>query len=111
MHLGLRLPHIWFRARLAYGAAGGDRRVVGVTLPGTPLVIVGSNGNVAWGFTNSYGDYIDYVRLVPDPERAGHVLTDSSSVRLDTLVERVSVGGGGARDRRRGVAVGAGHGA
>ena len=93
MHLGLRLPHIWFRARLAYGAAGGDRRVVGVTLPGTPLVIVGSNGNVAWGFTNSYGDYIDYVRLVPDPERAGHVLTDSSSVRLDTLVERVSVGG------------------
>ena len=92
MHLGLRLPNIWFRARLAYRAADGDRAVTGATLPGTPLVIVGSNGHVAWGFTNSYGDYVDYVRLVPDPDRAGWVRTDSSSVRLDTLVERVAVG-------------------
>ena len=93
MHLGIRLPHIWFRARLVYPAGGERRAVTGATLPGTPLVIVGSNGSVAWGFTNSYGDYIDYVRLVPDPERPGYVLTDSSSVRLDTLVERVGVGG------------------
>ena len=93
MHLGIRLPHIWFRARLVYPGPEGERRVTGVTLPGTPIVIVGSNGHVAWGFTNSYGDYIDYVRLVPDPDRPGHVLTDSSSVRLDTLAERVSVGG------------------
>ena len=92
MHLGLRLPHIWFRARLVYPEGGAGRAVTGVTLPGTPLVIVGSNGHVAWGFTNSYGDYIDYVRLVPDPDRPGWVLTDSSSVRLDTLVERVAVG-------------------
>ena len=93
MHLGLRLPHIWFRARLAYPGPEGDRAVTGATLPGTPLVIVGSNGSVAWGFTNSYGDYVDYVRLVPDPARAGWVRTDSSSVRLDTLIERVAVGG------------------
>ena len=90
MHLGLRLPHIWFRASLVYGG----RRVTGVTLPGTPLVVVGSNGHVAWGFTNSYGDYIDYVRLVPAPGRPGWVRTDSGAVAVDTLRERVAVGDG-----------------
>ena len=88
MHLGLRLPHIWFRASLVVG----DRRVTGVTLPGTPLVVVGSNGDVAWGFTNSYGDYVDFVRLEADPERPGHILTDSGSVAVDTLREEVRVG-------------------
>ena len=30
-----------------------------MTLPGTPAVAAGSNGSVAWGFTNSYGDFAD----------------------------------------------------
>lgn len=93
MHLGIQLPHIWFRASLVYPGEEGTRRVTGVTLPGTPLMVVGSNGRVAWGYTNSYGDYIDFVRLVPDPERPGWVLTDSSSVPVDTLAESVMVGG------------------
>jgi len=43
------------------------RRVAGVTLPGAPpLVIVGSNGHVAWGFTNSYADTLDLVRAQTD---------------------------------------------
>ncbi|QDW67787.1 penicillin acylase family protein [Luteimonas granuli] len=63
MHLGLRAPGIWFRARLSYSdprAPGGRIDVSGFTLPGLPAVIVGSNGHVAWGFTNSYGDYLDW---------------------------------------------------
>ena len=91
MHLGLRLPHIWFRASLVYPGAGGPRTVTGVTLPGAPLVIVGSNGDVAWGFTNSYGDYIDYVRLVPG-SRPGTVRTAAGEVAVDTLRESVRVG-------------------
>jgi penicillin G amidase len=70
MHLGLRVPDIWFRARLRYpdaSAPHGQRDVVGVTLPGTPALIVGSNGQVAWGFTNSYGDWSDWVRITRDP--------------------------------------------
>ncbi len=39
----------------------GLHRVTGVTLPGIPLVIAGSNGRVAWGFTNSYADTADIV--------------------------------------------------
>jgi penicillin amidase len=57
MHLDYGVPNIWYRASLAYG----DRKVTGVTLPGTPAVVAGSNGHVAWGFTNSYVDTGDLV--------------------------------------------------
>jgi penicillin amidase len=63
MHLGLRAPNIWFRVRLRYPdarAPGGRVDVTGFSLPGLPGVVVGSNGHVAWGFTNSYGDWADW---------------------------------------------------
>jgi penicillin G amidase len=50
MHLGLRAPNIWFRARLKTGTQSD---ISGFTLPGIPAVIVGSNRQVAWGFTNT----------------------------------------------------------
>jgi penicillin amidase len=77
MHLGLQLPNIWYRLALRFpDAAGAQRRVVGVSLPGAPpLVIVGSNGHVAWAFTNSYADTLDLVRLDTDAARAGQVRT------------------------------------
>ena len=55
MHLGLRAPGIWFRVRLRYPdphAPGGKVDVSGFSLPGLPAIIVGSNGRVAWAFTN-----------------------------------------------------------
>jgi len=74
MHLGLGLPNIWYRLTLAFpdsGPAGQTRRISGVSLPGAPVVVAGSNGDVAWGFTNSYGQYMDLVRLRIDPARPG----------------------------------------
>ena len=68
MHLGLRAPNIWFRARMRYpDARGADGKVdiAGFTLPGLPLMIVGSNRHVAWGFTNSYVDTTDWMRVRP----------------------------------------------
>ena len=62
MHLGLNAPNIYYQARLVVeGEEGTD--VAGVTLPGAPFVIAGSNTRVAWGFTNSYGDWSDAVVL------------------------------------------------
>ncbi|MBY0240408.1 MAG: penicillin acylase family protein [Burkholderiaceae bacterium] len=77
MHLGLQLPHIWYRAVLMVPHQADSRRVVGVTLPGTPMMIVGSNGHVAWSFTNSYGDFLDLVALDTDASRPGEVRTPS----------------------------------
>ncbi|KAB7771346.1 penicillin acylase family protein [Xanthomonas maliensis] len=66
MHLGLRAPNIWFRARLRYpqaDAAGGRVDATGFTLPGLPAMVVGSNGHIAWAFTNSYIDTADFARI------------------------------------------------
>ncbi len=66
MHLNLRVPVIWFRAQFNYPHPEfTDKKVkiTGVTLPGTPFIVVGSNGNIAWSFTNSYGDWTDLVEL------------------------------------------------
>lgn len=56
-HLLLTAPVIWFRCELAWpeGWAGG------VSLPGVPGVIIGSNGVVAWGFTNTTADFQDLI--------------------------------------------------
>jgi penicillin amidase len=77
MHLGLQLPNIWYRLALRFpdpAAPGGQRRLVGVSLPGAPpSVIVGSNGQVAWAFTNSYADALDLVELRVDGARPGQL--------------------------------------
>ncbi len=57
MHLDHAVPNTWYRASLEYAG----RKVTGVTLPGTPAVVAGSNGQIAWGFTNSYADTGDLV--------------------------------------------------
>ncbi len=64
MHLGIGVPNTWYRLSVVYpGAGGGKIRVMGVTLPGTPAVVVGSNGHIAWGFTNAQIDTSDRILL------------------------------------------------
>lgn len=63
MHLGLGVPATWFRAQFEIGAGATAIRAEGVTLPGLPALVVGSNGKVAWGFTNSYGQWFDWVEV------------------------------------------------
>ncbi len=65
-HLHLRVPNIWYRARMRYPDPANPARMIdlnGVTLPGTPAMVIGSNGHIAWGFTNSAGDWMDWVRV------------------------------------------------
>ena len=66
MHLGLRVPTLWYHARLRTTGTASEPGLDlnGVTLPGAPLLVAGSNGHIAWGFTNSYGDWLN-VDLVP----------------------------------------------
>lgn len=97
MHLGLRAPNIWFRARLKYAdarAPGGQVDVSGFTLPGIPAVIVGSNGHVAWGFTNSYGDWLDFYRVeFTDADKLRYRVPEGeAALRVDS--EWIEVKGG-----------------
>ncbi|WP_064749951.1 penicillin acylase family protein [Lysobacter antibioticus] len=88
MHLGLRAPNIWFRARLRYPdprAPGGRTDASGFTLPGLPAVVVGSNGHVAWAFTNSYGDWADWSLQPGCAGDAGPATCAGLSVHEETI--------------------------
>ena len=98
MHLSLRMPNIWFRMRLVTHGAQADRiDVTGVTLPGTPTVAAGSNGRVAWGFTNTYGDWVDLVELELDPGSPTRYRTADGLREMEVHLERVHVKDGDDR--------------
>jgi penicillin amidase len=92
MHLGIAVPNIWFRVALEWPDwRGGTHRVMGVTLPGAPAVVAGSNTHVAWGFTNSYGDWVDLVLVEPDPRDHRTYLTPDGPVEYGRAVEEIEV--------------------
>ena len=94
MHLPLSVPNTWYRLSLVRpGEGGGGDRITGLTLPGTPAIIAGSNGRVAWGFTNSYGDWSDVVLIDPAPDGADRYLTPDGPRAFERRTERIKVRG------------------
>jgi len=96
MHLGLRAPGTWFRARLIYRdplAPGGQVDASGASLPGVPGLLVGSTGHIAWGFTNSYGDWLDWVAVdFIDPEKTRY-RTPAGDAEVVVLQESIKIKG------------------
>ena len=95
MHLSQRVPIVWYHARLRVMASAKQEALdmTGVTLPGAPLLVAGSNGHVAWGFTNSYGDWMN-VDLVPCTALGESDLqTPSGSVPLTVEHQEIRVKG------------------
>ena len=92
MHLDHGVPNIWYRASLEFEG----RKITGVTLPGTPALVAGSNGQIAWGFTNSYADVSDLVVVETEPGTPrwyvapGH----SEGLKLEQRKETIRVKGG-----------------
>ena len=90
------MPNIWFRAAYEYPdeqRPGATRRLVGVTLPGGPQMAVGSNGDIAWGFTNSVGDWSDIVLVDPVPGDAARYQTPDGPRAFDVHSETIAVKG------------------
>ena len=54
-HLELSIPPIWYEIHLS--APGFNAK--GFTLPGAPLIVIGHNDHIAWGFTNNGADVQD----------------------------------------------------
>jgi penicillin amidase len=97
MHLDLRVPGLWFRARLIYPNPRRPGRTVdvsGASLPGTPAIVAGSNRQVAWGFTNSHADTVDWVRVQRDPEHPDRYRTAHGDATFAEHDEIIRVHGG-----------------
>lgn len=92
MHLGLDVPSIWYRARLVVTGAEGALDATGVTLPGTPFLVAGSNGRIAWGYTNSYIDTSDAVVVEWIDETAGTYRTPAGPATVARVTEMIRIG-------------------
>jgi len=91
MHLPLGVPNVWYRAVLRYA----DKTMAGLTLPGLPMLVVGSNGRVAWGYTNIDADLLDLVTLESNPANPeAQYRTPSGWQDYARRVERIRVRGG-----------------
>ena len=58
-HLSMSLPSLWYETQLV----SDDVNVYGVSLPGVPMIVIGFNENIAWGFTYTTSDPIDFTKI------------------------------------------------
>ena len=70
-HLGFTAPTIWYLARLQL--ASGD--VIGATIPGMPVMLLGRSDMLGWGLTSSYLDDQDVVLEKINPDNPEQYLT------------------------------------
>lgn len=94
MHLSIGVPNTFYRARLI---VEGVSDISGVTLPGTPVVVSGSNGKIAWGFTNSNGDWSDAVIVRPGAESGTYETADGPR-EFERIQETILVKGDEPRE-------------
>ena len=94
MHLELNVPTTWYRAVLQWSDGAGARRVVGVTLPGLPFMVVGSNGRVAWGFTDAYVDTTDVVLVETEAIAQHYYRTPHGWMEIEERPEEIRVKNG-----------------
>jgi penicillin amidase len=89
-HLKLTVPALWYLARLE--APG--YKVAGATMPGLPIVVLGQNEHVAWGFTNTGPDVQDLYLERLDPADPGRAQTPDGWAPLQAVQEVIKVKGG-----------------
>lgn len=88
-HLGLNLPSLWYEVQLQTP----DMNAYGVSLPGTPGIIIGFNDSLAWGFTNNYRDVKDFYEIKTVAGDKSKYWFNGKQVAFNTRVERISIKG------------------
>ena len=93
-HLGFAAPGTWYLARLKTP----EHEIAGATAPGVPLVVIGHNHQIAWGFTTTGGDVEDLFVERIDPADPGRYLTPDGSAAFSARQETIAVRGADAGD-------------
>lgn len=88
-HLGLTAPTTWYLAHLS--APGFD--VIGATIPGIPVVVVGRNRDAAWGVTNTGTDVQDLFVVDESDVTATRTEVIAHGDRTETLSVRETAHG------------------
>ena len=88
-HLKLSAPALWYYARIETPG----QKVAGATMPGLPVVVLGQNEHLAWGFTNTAPDVQDlYIERIK-PEDATQYQTPQGWAHFESFAETIKVKG------------------
>ena len=88
-HLELSIPPIWYEVHLSAPGYNAE----GVTLPGAPLIVIGHNDRIAWGFTNNGADVQDLYIETFDPAAPDEYRVNGAWVKAQTFDEVIHVKG------------------
>jgi penicillin amidase len=88
-HLELTVPPIWYELHLT--APGWN--VKGFTLPGAPMVVIGHNDRIAWGFTNNGADVEDLYIETFNPAQPDEYRVKGAWTKAQTYDEIIKVKG------------------
>ncbi|HEV7517834.1 MAG TPA: penicillin acylase family protein, partial [Thermoanaerobaculia bacterium] len=89
-HLSLSVPAIWYEN----GLHGGRFDVVGFSLPGVPMILLGHNARIAWGVSDLIPDVQDfYVEKLDDPKNPRRYLYRGQWHDLEVVPERIAIRG------------------
>ncbi len=89
-HLGFSTPGIWYLARIETP----HHILAGVTAAGVPMIVIGHNRHIAWGFTTTGGDVEDVFLEKVDPADPNRYLTPDGSAPFIVHQEQIDVRGG-----------------
>lgn len=93
-HLSLAAPSIWYLAHLRISDESGSQNLVGATLAGAPIVLLGRNDHIAWGFTNTASDVQDIFVEKINPDNKNEYLTPDGWKPFGSQRETIAVRGG-----------------
>ena len=97
-HLRLSAPSIWYLAHLALTERGeATVNMVGASLPGTPLIVLGRGDTIAWGFTTTGADVQDLFIEKINPDNPAEYLAPGGWRRFQTEDMVIQVRGGNTR--------------
>jgi penicillin amidase len=88
-HLALRAPSLWYLGAIH----GGAIDAAGMMLPGFPVVVIGHNKCVAWGYTNAMVDDVDFFVERVDPSDTTRYLTPTGPMPFVVRPETIQVKG------------------
>ncbi len=89
-HLELSLPSIWYEIQLQTPTSN----TYGVSLPGSPFVIIGFNDSIAWGVTNAQRDVKDYYEIKFKDKTKKEYWFNNNWQQATQRIEEIKVKGG-----------------
>lgn len=89
-HLDLTLPSIWYQIQIVTPTVN----VYGVSLPGSPHVIIGFNKDVSWGVTNVDADVLDWYQVKFKDNKKEEYWFNNKWNKVTKRIETIGIRGG-----------------